>query len=200
VAPDRPAPPASPVDPSAPRAEPSIARAAPPLDGTPRATDARVDGRPSPDGRDPGRTDRVAVLVVDDQPPFRRAAAAVLRRAHGFVLVGEAGSGEEAVDAADQLRPDLVLMDIHLPGMSGIEATRRLVERAPSTVVLLCSTHDRADLPGDAATSGARAYVHKEELTPALLRALWDGDAGARGFDGASGPGRAAGPGRGPSG
>jgi DNA-binding NarL/FixJ family response regulator len=124
----------------------------------------------------------VRVLVVDDQPPFRRAAAAVLRRTPGFVLVGEAGSGEEAVEAVERLRPDFVLMDIHLPGMSGVEATRHVVGRLPGVVVVLCSTHDRTDLPADATTCGARAYVHKEELAPRLLRALWDDSEGARTF------------------
>jgi two-component system, NarL family, invasion response regulator UvrY len=141
----------------------------------PAATDAPPETVP-PAGPD------VRVLVVDDQPPFRRAAAAVLRRTPGFVLVGEAGSGEEAVAVAAPLRPDLVLMDIHRPGMSGIAATRQVVGRLPEVVVVLCSTHDRADLPADAATCGARAYVHKEELAPHLLRALWDDSETARTF------------------
>src|SRR3954470_5767163 len=115
----------------------------------------------------------VSVLVVDDQAPFRVAARLVLRRAEGFELVGEAGTGEEAVDAAARLRPSLVLMDINMPGISGIEATRRIVAASPDTVVFLCSTYALADLPSDAATSGARAYVNKEELSPATLARLW---------------------------
>jgi DNA-binding NarL/FixJ family response regulator len=69
--------------------------------------------------------------------------------------------------------PDLVLMDIRMPGMSGPEAARRIVAEAPATVVFLCSTYDRADLPAEVATSGAAAYVHKEELTAELLAGLW---------------------------
>ncbi len=114
------------------------------------------------------------VLVVDDQAPFRAAAGAVLRRADGFELVGEAASGPEAIRLADALRPALVLMDINMPGMNGVEATRQIMAKHPETVVILCSTYELADLPADAASSGARAYVNKERLAPALLRRLWD--------------------------
>lgn len=116
----------------------------------------------------------VSVLVVDDQAPFRLAARAVLRRAEGFSLVGEAGTGEEAVERVGELNPGLVLMDINMPGIGGIEATRRIREAFPDTVVFLCSTYTLDDLPAGAATSGASAYVNKEELGPAVLRRLWD--------------------------
>ncbi|MHB8465622.1 MAG: response regulator [Acidimicrobiales bacterium] len=113
----------------------------------------------------------VGVLVVDDQAPFRLAAGAVVRRTDGFEIVGEAASGEEAVDRALELHPGLVLMDINMPGIGGIEAARRITEGEPHTVVVLCSTYDRRDLPVDA---GAHAYVNKEELGPDVLRGLWD--------------------------
>lgn len=115
----------------------------------------------------------VSVLAVDDQAPFRLAARAVVRRVEGFELVGEASSGEEAVVLAGELRPDLVLMDINMPGINGIEATRQIVAAVPTTTVFLCSTYQLSDLPADAATSGARAYVNKEELGPDVLRDLW---------------------------
>src|SRR3954452_10550319 len=120
----------------------------------------------------------VAVLVVDDQLPFRLAARAVLRRADEFELVGEAASGEEAVDRVAALRPELVLMDINMPGINGIEATRQILAEAPDTVVFLCSTYQLSDLPDDAMTSGAKAYVNKEELGPEVLADLWAKRAG----------------------
>lgn len=98
---------------------------------------------------------------------------AVLRRASEFELVGEASSGIEAVSLAEELNPALVLMDINMPEMNGIEATRTLVSRQPGVVVILCSTYDAGDLPPEVATSGARAYLNKEHLGADTLRRLW---------------------------
>ncbi|HEX4174443.1 MAG TPA: response regulator transcription factor, partial [Acidimicrobiales bacterium] len=80
-----------------------------------------------------------------------------------------------AVTLAEQLHPALVLMDINMPEMNGIEATRTLVARQPGVVVILCSTYDASDLPPEVATSGARAYLNKEHLGADSLRRLWQG-------------------------
>ena len=98
----------------------------------------------------------VQVLVVDDQAPFRMAMRSVLRHLPGFALAGEAETGEQSIELVPSLAPQLVLMDINLPGMNGIEATRAILERAPGTVVFLCSTYAQSDLPPAAATSGPR--------------------------------------------
>lgn len=137
------------------------------------APDAVCHDEATMNGEGPGE-ERISVMVVDDQAPFRLAARAVINRAVGFELVGEAGTGEEAVDMAAELHPDLVLMDINMPGISGIEATSRIVARAPDAVVFLCSTYERSDLPEEAGASGARAYINKEELGPVVLRELWE--------------------------
>jgi len=120
---------------------------------------------------DPGAA--IGVLIVDDQAPFRRAARMVMAATPGFAVLGEAESGEEAVEAFERLQPGLVLMDINLPGINGIEATRRITASHPEAKVLLLSTYQAADLPSGADTCGAAAYVHKEEFGPALVQDVW---------------------------
>ena len=115
----------------------------------------------------------VRVLIVDDQPPFRVAANLVFDLIDEFEVVGEATSAEDALDQVTALEPDLVVMDINLPGMSGIEATRRLIAEHPGTIVLLVSTYQVEDLPAGAESSGALAYVHKEHLDSDLVEQLW---------------------------
>jgi DNA-binding NarL/FixJ family response regulator len=115
----------------------------------------------------------VGVLVVDDQAPFRRAAGTVVGVTPGFEVVGEAETGEQAVEMAEELRPGLVLMDINLPGINGCEATRRITAAHPEVVVLLLSTYQADDLPADAATCGAAQYVNKEEFGPAVIQSVW---------------------------
>lgn len=115
----------------------------------------------------------VPVLIVDDQLPFRRAAHMVLRATPGFEAVGEAVTGEEAIEQFAALDPALVLMDINLPGISGIEATRRILAGNPDAVVVLLSTYREDDLPADAKTCGAAAYVNKENFEPSVLIDTW---------------------------
>jgi two-component system invasion response regulator UvrY len=120
-----------------------------------------------------GSTKTVSVLIVDDQLPFRAVARTVIGLTAGFEVAGEAESGEDAVTAAAAQDPDLVLMDINLPGINGIEATRRIHAAQPDVAVILLSTYSEADLPADARECGAIAYVHKEDFGPALVRELW---------------------------
>lgn len=116
-----------------------------------------------------------SVLVVDDQVPFRRAARTVLEGLDDFELVGEAETGEQALAMAGDLHPSVVLMDINMPGMDGIEATRRMVAANPGVFVILCSTRAFSDLPGDVEASGARAYLSKETFGADTLRRIWNG-------------------------
>ncbi|MGH9187659.1 MAG: response regulator [Acidimicrobiales bacterium] len=116
----------------------------------------------------------VRVLIVDDQAPFRRAARAVLAATPEFETVGEAESGEQALELASVLAPALVLMDINMPGISGIEASRRITGLRPGTVVVLLSTYQADDLPDEAASCGAAGYVHKEDFGPVVLRDIWE--------------------------
>ena len=116
---------------------------------------------------------QVRVLVVDDQRPFRAVAAAVLRRMPDFTLVGEAETGEDGVRAAAELHPDLVLMDMFLPGIDGIAAAGRIHTTTPDSVVVLCSSYAREDLPRLDDEPGVAGYLHKEELRGPTLRDLW---------------------------
>lgn len=118
--------------------------------------------------------ENVRVLIVDDQPPFRDAAKLVFDLLDSFDVIAEATSGEEALELAESLRPDLIVMDINLPGMNGVDATRDIAARHPETVVVLVSTYEANALPLGASSSGARAYVHKEHLDADLLEQIWD--------------------------
>lgn len=113
----------------------------------------------------------VRVLVVDDQEPYRRAAASVIDATDGFVLVGTASSGEESLTAVAETSPDLVLMDVNLPGIDGIEATRRLTASGDGPVILLLSTYDAEDIALEG--SGASAYFPKARFGPEELSAAW---------------------------
>jgi DNA-binding NarL/FixJ family response regulator len=128
----------------------------------------------------------VRVLLVDDQAPFLAAARAVVALTEGFEVVGEAASGEAAVDAARALAPDLVLMDVRLPGIDGPEASRRILGRAagrgetgagasggPRPVVFLLSTSEAAEVAPLVAACGAAAYLPKAEFGPRPLAAAW---------------------------
>lgn len=115
--------------------------------------------------------DPVRVLVVDDQEPFRLAMAAVVEETDGFVVVGTATSGEESLEMAAALRPDLVLMDVNLPGIDGIQATRRLRADRAAPVVVLLSTYDEDEF--ELRGCGATAYVTKSAFGPDRLEAAW---------------------------
>jgi DNA-binding NarL/FixJ family response regulator len=117
--------------------------------------------------------EQVPVWVVDDQASFRRAAVAMVTATDEFVLAGECETGESAIEITRGERHGIVLMDIHMPGIGGIEATRRIHAALPDLTVLLMSTYDIGDLPTGVSDCGARAYLRKEELSPDVLRRLW---------------------------
>lgn len=119
-------------------------------------------------GRNP-----VGVLTVDDQPIFLGVAREVIEETTGFCSLGEASSGEAALAAVEELHPGLVLMDVRMPGMDGIETTRCITRLHPDIVVVLISIEDTTGVPSAAASSGAVAHVRKQDFGPALLRGLW---------------------------
>ena len=115
----------------------------------------------------------VRVLLVDDQPPFLRAMKAVVEETDGFDVVGEAVSGEESLVTAAGVRLDLVLMDVNLPGIDGLEATRRLRRLPSAPVVVLLSTYDEDAGARFVAECSAAAYVTKSAFGPDRLRQVW---------------------------
>jgi two-component system, NarL family, invasion response regulator UvrY len=112
------------------------------------------------------------VIVADDQAPFRKAARAVLEVAPDFEVVGEVTSGEDAVEEAELLRPDLVVMDIKMNGIGGVEAARRILAARPETLVVLVSSYRSEDVPKAVAESGALAFVPKDRFSAATLASL----------------------------
>jgi len=116
----------------------------------------------------------VRVVIVDDQKPFRMAARDVVEVTGGFEVVGEAESGEESVELAARLQPDLVLMDLNLPGIDGLEATRRIhASGEKHIVVLMVSTYEADEFAPRAEEAGAAAYISKSDFGPDQLEEAW---------------------------
>lgn len=116
------------------------------------------------------------VLVVEDFVPFRSFVSALLREKPDFQIVNEASDGLEAVRRAGELHPDLILMDIGLPGLNGIEAARQIRELAPRSRIVFLSQEGSTDIVEEALRSGALGYVHKpragDDLYPAVAAVL----------------------------
>ena len=118
--------------------------------------------------------DPIRVVIIDDQAPFRDAARLVVELADGFEVVAEAASGEDGVAAVAEHEPDLVLVDLVMPGIDGLETTRRI--RAlphPARVVLMLSTYDPDEHRERALAAGADDFLAKGEFTPELLEQTW---------------------------
>jgi DNA-binding NarL/FixJ family response regulator len=115
----------------------------------------------------------VRVLIVDDQEPFRSAARMVVEMSDGFEVAGEAESGEHGVELAAQLQPDLVLMDVYLPGIDGLEATRRITAVDAAPRVLVMSTHESEEFAEAAIGAGAIAFIAKSQFGMDELSMAW---------------------------
>jgi DNA-binding NarL/FixJ family response regulator len=121
----------------------------------------------------------VTVLTVDDQAVFRRAACDLIAATPGFEEVGQAASGAEAVELAAALRPDLVLLDVRMDGMDGVETARRLLAADPERVVVLISLNEVPEA-ASAIAGGVAASLRKQELSTRALREVWDAHSGRR--------------------
>lgn len=133
-------------------------------------------------------TEPISVLVVDDHPMFRRGVRGLLESVGDTLVVGEASSGEEAVGLATEHQPDVVLMDLNLPAMTGVEATRQVLRASPDTAVLVLTMVDDDDTIVAALQAGARGYVLKGAGQEELLAAVRAVASGAAVFGGAVAP------------
>ncbi len=119
------------------------------------------------------RSHRGRVLAVDDDPAFLALIGRLVDATSGLEAVGEATSGERAIEAVEELEPDIVLMDVRMPGVGGIGATRLIKTKRPSTLVVLVSTTHPDELPVEAETCQADAVIWKSDLRPRLLEETW---------------------------
>jgi two-component system, NarL family, invasion response regulator UvrY len=119
-------------------------------------------------------------LAVDDSAEFRSALRRIVERTSTLVLVAEAASGEAAVNVVRQQKPDLVLMDVRMPGVGGISAAGAIKQIRPQTIVLLISSTPPDELPAEAQTCLADAIVWKGALTSALFDEIWNWHAARR--------------------
>ncbi len=115
----------------------------------------------------------VRVLTVDDQEVFRVVAREVIDATPGFESIGDASGGEEALSAVQRLEPEMVLLDVRMPGLDGVEVARRLRATNPDTLVVLISVEEPMDLPSAAQLADTVPLVRKQDLRPRLLRRLW---------------------------
>ena len=116
--------------------------------------------------------DKISVLLVDDHSLVRRGFRRMLEDEPDIAVAGEAGDGEEAIRLSEKLRPRVILMDCALPGMSGLDATRRILEKFPDTIVLMLSMHPEETLVRQALDAGARGYMLKNAIDLELGTAI----------------------------
>ena len=112
------------------------------------------------------------ILVVDDHAVVRRGVRALLESHAGWEVCGEATNGRDAVEETLRLRPDIVVMDLSLPGLNGLDATRRILQDAPGTEVLVLTMHHSEELAREVLQAGARGYVLKRDADEDLIAAV----------------------------
>ena len=117
-------------------------------------------------------SNKISILLVDDHSLVRRGFRRLLEDARDITVVGEAGDGAEAVRLAEQLRPQVIVMDCALPGMSGLDATRRILQKFPDTAILMLSMHSEDTWVHQAMAAGARGYILKSAVDMELVTAI----------------------------
>ncbi len=125
------------------------------------------------------RSDRIAVLLADDHKILREGLAGLLREEPDIDVVGQASDGREAVELAERLRPHLIVMDVTMPGLTGIEATRQITARVPDARIIALSMHDQSDMAAAMREAGAAAYLTKGGPAETLIECIRSLGAGA---------------------
>lgn len=115
---------------------------------------------------------KIRILIADDHPVLRRGLKALIEEEQDMEVIGEAGNGLEAVQLTERLRPDVVIMDISMPELDGLEATRRIRERSPSTYVLILTVHAHERYLFPVLKAGASGYVRKTAADEELIEAI----------------------------
>ncbi len=116
--------------------------------------------------------DKIRVLIVDDQEIVLQGLATILKYAPGIEVIGQARNGQQAIELAHQTKPDVVLMDLKMPVLGGVPATRRIVSDLPETQVIILTTYDTDNLVFEGIKAGARGYLLKDTTSEELIAAI----------------------------